>query len=184
MFAFGDFVNLFAGGSCSYTVDEGAGDGGECLYFIFLPSFFLAVILNFACCQLVVTSLQLKVEGQKVHWFLFVPSFFPTVWNIFFLEAEILGLCMTTNETFTHYISAIFFFGYGCFLTWLDHLSDELGLLPLPPTSSTQDSHFWKSVFSFSYQCIYLWQVEPVERERKGEVYWVWLGVLRRKCNQ
>lgn len=32
-FAFVDFVNLFAGGSCSYTVDEGAGDGGECFYF-------------------------------------------------------------------------------------------------------------------------------------------------------
>lgn len=29
-FAFGEFVNLFAGGSRSYTVDEGAEDGGEC----------------------------------------------------------------------------------------------------------------------------------------------------------
>ena len=36
LFAFGDFVNLFAGGSCSYTVDEGAGDGGEYLYFSFI----------------------------------------------------------------------------------------------------------------------------------------------------
>lgn len=32
-FAFGDCVNLFAGGSCSYSVDEGAEDGGECFYF-------------------------------------------------------------------------------------------------------------------------------------------------------
>lgn len=33
--AFGDFVNLFAGGSCSYAVDEGEGMEGSA--FIFAP---------------------------------------------------------------------------------------------------------------------------------------------------
>lgn len=43
-FAFGDFVNLFAGGSCSYTVDEGAGDGGEAFSFLLSSLFFLQTV--------------------------------------------------------------------------------------------------------------------------------------------
>lgn len=61
---------------------------GVLVFFIFfLPSFFPTVIRNFACCQLVVTSLQLKVEGQKVQWFLFFffPVFLPNCVEHFLL---------------------------------------------------------------------------------------------------
>lgn len=129
LFAFGDYVNLFAGGSCSYTVDEGAEDGGECCYSRpcspqqseSLPRrrllFSLTVVRYVACCQQAATLLQLKVERQKVECFRFsgrqratfvlLLAFFLTTWNSLFSpqqrlskETALLGLSLKKKKPY------------------------------------------------------------------------------------